>query len=128
MARLPNQNMRPGRPAKPPGLTKRAGQEWDRLVSDLEESGIQVAKVHGRLIELASKIFDAMADAQETIDTEGPYYENPKTGAMQLHPATRRLDSLGRDYVKVLSILGLRSVAATPITGESLEDILDGEE
>jgi hypothetical protein len=59
---------------------------------------------------------------------EGAYVANDKTGVMQLHPATRRLDSLRRDYVKVLSLLGLRSAIAEQPKGSnsSIEQLMDG--
>lgn len=126
MARLPNQNMTPGRPAKPPGLSKAAGLEWDRLIVDLTASNIGVAKAHGRLIEQAALIAVDLAKAQAASEKDGPYYLNRNTGAVMLHPATRRLDSLRRDYVRVLSLLGLRSaVAGAEKTGQSLEEMMD---
>ena len=126
MTRLPNQSMTPGRPAKPPGLSKVASREWDRLIQDLQESGIQIAKAHGRLIEMASSVLADLEDALDTVNTEGAYFENQKTGVIQLHPAARRVDSLRRDYVKVLSLLGLRSATAdgAPDKGKSLDDFL----
>jgi phage terminase small subunit len=129
MARLPKQNMTPGLPAKPPKLPKDVSAEWDRLVSDLVESNISVAKAHGRLIEQAARIAVDIEDATEVVKDKGAYYLNKNTGAYLIHPATRRLDSLRRDYVKVLSLLGLRSVvAAAPETGQqSVEDMLDEE-
>lgn len=126
MARLPNQNMKPGRPAKPPGLTKAAALEWDRLIDDLNESGISITKAHGRLIAQAAQVAADLEDAAATSAKDGPYYLNRNTGAVMLHPATRRLDSLRRDYVKVLSLLGLRSATGAPPTpGKSMEDLLD---
>lgn len=117
--------MTPGRPAKPPGITKAAGAEWDRIVTDLLESNITIAKAHGRLITQAALIAVDIADASKTVSEKGPYYKNPNTGAILLHPATRRLDSLRRDYVKVLSLLGLRSAVAAPNDNSSLDDMLD---
>jgi hypothetical protein len=126
MARLPNQNMRPGRPAKPPGMTKEVGAEWDRLLKDLTSSGISIAKAHGRLMEQAAMIAVDLSDADAASKKDGPYYLNRNTGAVMLHPATRRLDSLRRDYVKVLSLLGLRSaIAGEAKGGPSLDDMLD---
>jgi phage terminase small subunit len=124
MARLPNQNMTPGTPVKPSGLSKAAAAEWDRLVRELLDSGIRIAKAHGRLIEQAATIVADMTDARETVEIEGAYVSNEKTGVMQLHPAARRLDALRRDYVKVLSLLGLRSAVGEQ-AGKTLEDILD---
>jgi phage terminase small subunit len=126
LARLPNQKMTPGLPVKPVDLPKAAAREWDRLLRELTDSGIAVAKAHGRLIETAATIVADMEDATKTVKEEGAYYLNRNTGAKMLHPATRRLDSLRRDYVKVLSLLGLRSaVAGAPETGKTLEDMLD---
>lgn len=127
MARLPNQNMAPGVPAKPPGLSKTAVHEWNVLVQELADSNIQVSKAHGRLIEQAVNIMADLKDARETVTTEGAYISNEKTGVMQLHPAARRIDSLRRDYVKVLSLLGLRSavVGQADDKSQSLEDMLD---
>ena len=119
--------MTPGRPAKPPDMSKVAAREWDRLLKELTESGIRVAKAHGRLIETAANVLVDMEDAKDTLSkNKGAYYLNRNTGAIMLHPAARRLDSLRRDYVKVLSLLGLRSaVAGQDDSGKTLEDILD---
>jgi hypothetical protein len=128
LARLPKQNMTPGRPMKPPGLPKPVTAEWDRLVTELADSNITIAKAHGRLIEQAARIAVDITDATEVIkENKSPYYLNRNTGAWMLHPATRRLDSLRRDYVKVLSLLGLRSAVGDglPDKGKSMEDILD---
>jgi hypothetical protein len=54
MARLPNQNTKPGRPAKPPGMSKPASSEWDRLLTELDDSNISISVAHGRLIEQAA--------------------------------------------------------------------------
>lgn len=126
MARLRMQAITPGQPAKPPGMTKAAAHEWDRLIEGLAVSNITIAKAHGWLVEQAALIAVDIAEAAEHVKTNGPYYLNRSTGAQMLHPAARRLDSLRRDYVKVLSLLGLRSaVGGAPDLGKSLDDILD---
>lgn len=129
MARLPNQNTTPGLPAKPQGLPKPVCTEWDRIIRDLTESNIRVAKAHGRLILQAAQIAVDIVDAQTTITlNKSPYYLNKNTGAIMLHPATRRLDTLRRDYIKVLSLLGLRSAVLGPAeASKSMEDILEEE-
>jgi hypothetical protein len=129
MARMPKQNMTPGRPAKPPGMSKAVQAEWDRLVTDIVESNIQIAKAHGRLIELAARIAVDIEDAATALtENKGPYYLNRNTGAIMLHPAARRVDGLRRDYVKVLSLLGLRSAVAGSVPeGKTMDDFLDGE-
>ena len=127
MARLPNQNMTPGLPVKPSRLSKAAAAEWDRLLKELTDSGIRIAKAHGRLIEQACTVHVDLEDAAATVKEKGAYYRNPNTGAILLHPAARRLDGLRRDYMKVLSLLGLRSAVADggQDKSASLDDILD---
>lgn len=119
--------MTPGMPSKPTNLSERAAKEWDRIVGELTDSNIIVAKAHRALIAQAATIAADIADAWETVQTEGPYFENQKTGALQMHPAARRLDSLRRDYIKVLSLIGLRTPVQREGKGtESLEDLLNG--
>ena len=126
MARLPKQNMKPGIPAKPPGMSKAAAAEWDSIARDIQDSNISVTKMHGRLIELAAKIAVDIEAAAKKVDADGPYYLNKNTGAVMLHPATRRLDSLRRDYAKVLSALGLRTAMAGALgKGNSLDELMD---
>ena len=125
MARLPHQNMTPGAPDKPSNLSARAATEWNRIMRELADSSIQVAKAHRGLIAQAATISADIADAWETVTTEGAYFENPKTGSMQMHPAARRLDNLRRDYIKVMSLLGLRAATSGASGGSrSLEDAL----
>jgi len=115
-----------GKPNKPLWLSKRAAEEWDRIVGEMTASGIQVSQAHRALIEQAATIAADAADARLTVETEGAYMENPKTGVMQMHPAARRLDALRRDHIKVLSLLGLRAATASQEDDreESLEDLL----
>jgi phage terminase small subunit len=127
MARLPNQHMRAGKPDKPGNLSPRAAAEWDRLVKELDRSGIQVATAHRTLIALAATIAADIADAWETIKVEGAYIVNEKTGQSQSHPAAKRLDALRRDYIRVMSLIGLRTpTAGEGNSGQSLEDVLNG--
>lgn len=111
MARLPAQKMKPGTPVKPSALNKAASAEWDRVLAEFDASGIRISVAHGRLVEQAATIVADMADAREHIDKEGAYHETDK-GLLQVHPAAARLDRLRRDYVKVLSLLGLRTPVA----------------
>jgi P27 family predicted phage terminase small subunit len=117
--------MTPGTPDKPTNLSKRAAQEWDRIVAELAASNIQVAKAHRSLISHAATISADIADAWETIESEGAYFENAKTGALQSHPAARRLDNLRRDYIKVMSLLGLRTATQGGGGSKTLEETLD---
>lgn len=42
----PGKDLHAGLPAKPTGLSQRATAEWDRLLGELEESGLQITKAH----------------------------------------------------------------------------------
>jgi hypothetical protein len=65
--------------------------------------------------------------AWQTVQADGQYQVNAKTGAITEHPAGKKLDALRRDYIKVLLMLGLRTAVATPDTKNesALEDFLN---
>jgi P27 family predicted phage terminase small subunit len=109
MARLHDQHLTPGTPTKPKTLSAPAAKEWDRIMDELTASGIQVSRAHRSLIEAAAVLAVDIDEARETVQDEGAYIDNDKTGGKQLHPAARRLDGLRRDYIKVMSLLGLRT-------------------
>ncbi len=96
-------------------------------MDELTASNIQVSRAHRGLISNAATISADIADAWETVETEGAYTVNEKTGAAQMHPAARRLDNLRRDYVKVLSLLGLRAAVSGESGEKSLDDVLNGD-
>jgi phage terminase small subunit len=122
-------NLKPGKPVKPENLSERAAQEWDRLTTELESSQIQVSTAHRTLLVLAATIAADIAKAWDTVKHEGEYVTNPKTGVLQSHPASKRLDALRRDYLKVLTQLGLRALPASDTKpGPTLQDLLNGEE
>jgi len=75
--------VKPGKSIKPLGLSKRAAVEWDRLIGEMDASGIQVSQAHRALIEQAATIAADAEDARDTVETEGAYMENPKTGVMR---------------------------------------------
>jgi phage terminase small subunit len=118
-------NLQPGKPAKPTNLSERAAIEWDRLTGELETANIHVSTAHRALLSLAATIAADIAQAWEVVKTEGRYITNKKTGAVQLHPASKALNELRRDYIKVLTTLGTRATPAPPPdNGPSLEDLL----
>ena len=128
MARMVKQKLAPGAPDKPATLSPAAAAAWDRLVAELAASGIQVSKAHRALLSIASTLTADIADAWRVVQAEGAYVTNEKTGALQAHPASKRLDTLRRDYIKVLTMLGLRTAVAVRDTKNepTLEDILNG--
>jgi phage terminase small subunit len=126
MARMVKQKLSPGAPDKPATLSPAAAAAWDRLVAELSASGIQVSKAHRALLSIASTLTADIADAWDVVKAEGTYLTNIKTGALQAHPAAKRLDALRRDYIKVMSLIGLRSAVHGDSSGPSLEEILNG--
>jgi phage terminase small subunit len=120
-----NSNLKPGQPLKPENLSARASKEWDRLAGELEAASIQVTVAHRAPLSLAATIAADIADAWEKVQEDGAY-QVTKTGAIQEHPASKKLDALRRDYIKVLAMLGLRTAVAVPDrTNEpTLEDLL----
>jgi phage terminase small subunit len=118
-------NLNPGKPTKPENLSARASREWDRLLAELEHAHIAISAAHRPLLQLAATLAADIAKAYATVEEEGEYIST-KTGPAQ-HPASKRLDALRRDYIKVLVTLGTRAQAAPPPdNGPSLEDVLNG--
>ncbi len=117
-------NLQPGKPLKPGNLRQRASEEWDRLIGELESAGIQVTAAHRTPLSLAATIAADIARAWAVIENDGEYIES-KAGLVA-HPATKRLDALRRDYIKVLVMLGLRTAVPSkePKGTPSLEDML----
>jgi len=118
-------NLQPGQPQKPANLSARAALEWDRLVSELEASNIRITPAHRATLGMAATIAADIASAWAAIEKDGEFV-NGKAGIIA-HPASKRLDALRRDYIKVLAMLGLRTAVASSSTGpeRSFEDELE---
>ena len=119
-----DKNLKAGQPAKPVDLSRRAASEWDRLTRELDESGIRLAPAHRSALAQAAQLVADMDDARVRIEKDGAYIPS-KTGLVA-HPAAKRLDALRRDYIKTLTMLGLRAAVATdaPKGEASLADLL----
>lgn len=126
MARLPNQNLKAGLVEKSERLSERASLEWDRLITELDKAGVKLTAAHRALLTLAATTAaDIRRDWEEVVRT-GAYTLDAK-GQLQAHPAVGRVDRLRRDYIKLLSLLGLRSaVSAGEAPAKSLDDVLNG--
>ena len=120
-----DKHLQPGEPLKPSTLSPRAAAEWDRLMGELAASNIRVTPGHRSLLSLAATIAADIVEAWSAIRRDGAYIET-KVG-MAAHPATKRMDALRRDRIKVLTMLGLRCAVAkeTPAKEKTLEEILD---
>jgi phage terminase small subunit len=121
-------NLKQGTPAKPANLSVQASREWDRLTGELDRARIHVSEAHRATLSLASTIAADITASWKVIEVEGLYWTNKKTGEPKEHPAAKRMDALRRDYLKALTMLGLRASVAVPeeIKHETLEDILNG--
>ena len=121
-------NLKQGKPAKPAHLSPRASREWDRLTGELERARIHLSEAHRATLSLASTIAADIVVSWAVIEKEGLYSTNKKTGEPKEHPAAKRLDALRRDYLKALTMLGLRASVADPEedNAPTLEEILNG--
>lgn len=126
MARLPDVLLQPGEIKKPDNLSEEAAKQWDRLKGELEAAGVGLTPAHRAALSMAATIAADITDAWEAIERDGAYELNVKTQTTQAHPATKRLDALRRDYIKVLAVLGLRTPTSGGKASEGLEDILNG--
>jgi phage terminase small subunit len=123
----PGNDLKPGTPAKPSGLSESASAEWDRLAAELEAAGLQLTVAHRAAMSVAATIAaDLKADWSE-IQKDGAYDRNLKTGVLVAHPAVKRMDALRRDYIKVLGLLGLRAAVSggNQDEGDELSAILN---
>lgn len=118
-------NLKPGQPLKPTNLSDRAAIEWDRLVSELGGADIRISTAHRALLSLAATVAADISQAWEVVKAEGAYITNRKTGTVQVHPASKTLNELRRDYIKILTALGTRAMPAPPQNeGPTLEEFL----
>ena len=117
--------LHPGHPAKPGNLSPEAGLEWDRITQELAAANIQLTPAHRSILELAANLATDIRESRAVVKKDGAYIES-KTGLVA-HPASRRLDALSRDYVKVAAMLGLRCavIGEPPSKEKTMEDILD---
>ena len=95
-------------------------------VDEKEVEHASVSAAHRAPLALASTIAADIASDWEAICRDGAYLETRHR--LQTHPAVKRMDALRRDYLKALSLLGLRAAVSDEMQtpGESLEDILNG--
>jgi P27 family predicted phage terminase small subunit len=114
-----------GQPAKPVHLSPEASRQWDRLVSEIEASGLLITPAHRGLIQLAATLMADLKSDWAELEKEGQYHVSPKGGIMA-HPALKRMDALRRDLIKTLSAIGLRpGLPSERDEGDRLEDLLN---
>jgi len=116
----------PGTPEKSDNLSPWASQEFDRLLTQLEASGITLSPAHSCTLVAAATLRADIRDCWAVLKENNGAYCKAGTGAVKLHPAAARLDVLRRDLLKALGLLGLQKpTAEDPNTGwDSLEEAL----
>ena len=122
-----SKDLRTGKPDKPTGLSALASTEWDRVLRELSDSGIEVTPGHRVWLEACgANLHDEITQAAARVKKDGAYIVT-KAGLVA-HPASKRLDALRRDRVKVMSLLGLRAAVATGFDERevTLDDALGG--
>ena len=118
----------PGELEKSPHLSAWASEEWDKLLAELEKSGIVLAPAHRCTLVVCATLRADIRDCWTVLQANGGNYTTAGTGAVKLHPAAARLDVLRRDLTKALALLGLQKpTPEDPKNDEpSLEDVLEG--
>jgi hypothetical protein len=121
-----DKNLVPGHPTIPVSLSPGAAAHWYRLAAEIGTAGILLSTAHGSALALAAGIADDLDTCRAVVLVDGAFIK--KGGALEQHPASKRIDALRRDYLKVLSMLGIRAaVASAPIDeDETLDEMLDG--
>lgn len=112
---------------KSPNLSAWASEEWDRLLAELEKSGITLTPAHRCTLVVAATLRADIRDCWAVIDGNGSAYTTAGTGAVKLHPAAARLDVLRRDLIKALAQLGLEKPEANPNHEDENGDWLDAD-
>ncbi len=112
----------PGTPEKSDNLSPWASQEFDKLLTQLEASGITLSPAHSCTLVAAATLRADIRDCWAVLKDNGGAYTKAGTGAVKLHPAAARLDVLRRDLLKALGLLGLQKpTAEDPNAGQSLD-------
>lgn len=115
-----------GAPSKPSGLSPAAAVEWDRLLAELEAAGLLITVAHRAPLTLAATIAADIKEAYWWVRKDGAYIETAKGGLIS-HPASKRIDALRRDYIKVLGMLGLRAAVSGDVPADDdLDSVLNG--
>jgi P27 family predicted phage terminase small subunit len=95
-----------GMPDKPSGLSAGAARQWDRLVDEMDRSGIVLIPAYRAAIVQAATLQADLAVAWEIIKRDGRYTTS-KTGVMKTHPAVDDTMRLNEKLSRALWQLGL---------------------
>ena len=123
--------LQPGEPDKPSGLSDAASQQWDRLVDEMQRSGIVLIPAYRAALVQASTLMADLSVAWEHIQKNGRYVVS-KTGVTKLNPAVEDTAKLNEKLSRALWQLGLtprsrgNTTAAPKVDEPDLDDYLDG--
>src|ERR1700690_3846102 len=90
-----------GQPHKPENLSAGASEQWDRLIEEMEQSGIQLIPGDRAIVGLAAKLQADLATCWERIQADGRYTTS-RTGVMKTHPAVDDSMRLSEKLARVL--------------------------
>ena len=119
----------PGLPEKPGNLSESASRNWDRLISEMEDSGILLIPGFRAAITQAAVLQADLETAWADIQENGRYIV-AKSGARKLNPAVADMHTSREKLMRVLYQLGLtpKSIGGNAgkekDDGPTLEDIL----
>jgi P27 family predicted phage terminase small subunit len=120
----------PGLPQKPSNLSEAASDHWDRIVSEMKDSGILLIPGFRAIIVQASVLQADLAAAWDDIQAHGRYI-TARSGARKLNPAVADAHTTREKLMRVLYQLGLtpKSIGGNAgkekDEGQTLEDFLD---
>ena len=121
----------PGLPDKPSNLSEAASTHWDRLIVEMEDSGIVLIPGFRAILVQAAVLQADLAAAWGDIQEHGRYIST-KSGARKLNPAVADAHTTREKLMRVLYQLGLtpKSIGGNsgkPEDGPTLEELLDSE-
>ena len=96
----------PGLPEKPGNLSEPASRNWDRLISEMEDSGILLIPGFRAAITQAAVLQADLETAWADIQENGRYIV-AKSGARKLNPAVADMHTSREKLMRVLYQLGI---------------------
>ena len=124
----------PGQPVKPYGLSPDASRNWDRLVAEMQDSGITLIPAYRAALVQAATIQADLATAWADISENGRY-STSKTGVKKINPAVEDTHKLNEKLSRALYALGLTpkslggntATETNPDPEEAFQKFLDGD-
>ena len=123
------EKLTPGTPVKPDGLSPDAARNWDRLVDEMEQSGIVLIPAYRTALVQAATIQADLEVAWADIQENGRYITS-RTGVKKINPAVEDTHKLNEKLSRALYALGITPKSlggnvATEEEGRTLAELLD---